>query len=54
MKKEDGLFLKQLINSLSEHYEKLEKSYIKKDAGSLDATKKTMMKIQQGISEILK
>ena len=53
MKKEDNLFLNQLINSLEEANEKLEKAYEKKDYNNFDKSKKIMLKIQKEISEII-
>lgn len=53
MKKEDNLFLNQLINSLEEASKKLEKAYEKKDYDNFDKSKKIMLKIQKEISEII-
>jgi hypothetical protein len=53
MKKEDNLFLNQLVNSLGEASEKLEKAYEKDDYENFDKSKKLMLKIQKEISDII-
>ncbi len=53
MKKEEVLFLSQLIKSVEEAVEKLEKSYKKKDYKNFNNSKKTIIGIQQEISNAL-
>lgn len=54
MKKEDSLFLNQLVNSLGDAYAKLEKAYEKGNSENFNKVKKMMLKIQKEISEIIK
>jgi uncharacterized ferredoxin-like protein len=54
VKKEESLFLNQLVNSLEEASEKLAKYYDKRDADNFNKSKKIMLKIQKEISEIIK
>ena len=54
MRGEEILFLNQLIQSLEEAGEKLEKDYKKKDYEKFNQSKKMMMKIQEEISNIIK
>ena len=54
MKKEDNLFLKQLVSSLEDAYVKLERAYERDNADDFNKTKKIMLKIQKEISEIIK
>jgi len=54
MKKEESLFLNQLVNSLEEASEKLGKYYEKRDSENFNKSKKIMLKIQKEISEIIK
>jgi uncharacterized protein with HEPN domain len=53
MKKEEVLFLSQLVKSVEEAVEKLEKFYRKKDYQNFNKSKKTIMGIQQEISNAL-
>jgi hypothetical protein len=53
MKKEEILFLDQLIKSLEEAEKTLEKSYRKRDYDNFNKSKKIMLRIQSEISEIL-
>ena len=52
MKRDEILFLSQLIRSLAESEEELEKSYKKKDYENFNKTKKIMLQIQGEISKI--
>jgi hypothetical protein len=54
MKKEDILFLRQLVNSLEGSMPKLKKAYEKKDAEDFNETKSFMLKVQGQIDNILK
>jgi hypothetical protein len=54
MKKEDNLFLNQLIESLEEAGQKLERAYEKKDFENFNKSKKLILKLQKEISEIIK
>ena len=54
VKKEESVFLNQLVNSLEEASEKLEKYYEKRDSENFDKSKKIMFKIQREISDIIK
>jgi hypothetical protein len=54
MNKEDAGFLGQLVQSLEDAAEKLEKAYEKKDYDSFNRSKKIMLNIQKEISGILK
>lgn len=54
MKKEEILFLRQLIKSLEEAEKNLEKSYEKRSIDSFNKAKKIMLRIQTEISEIIK
>ena len=53
MKKEDILFLNQLINSLMESTRLLEKDYKKRKADEFNKTKKSMINLQKEIAKIL-
>lgn len=53
MKKEQVLFLSQLIKSFEESVEKLEKFYKKKDYENFNKSKKMIIGIQQEISNAL-
>ncbi len=52
MKKEDVLFLNQLVNSLDEACVNLERSYKRGNADRFNKSKKLMLKIQREISDI--
>ncbi|MCK9568228.1 hypothetical protein M0R72_04720 [Candidatus Pacearchaeota archaeon] len=54
MKKEESVFLNQLVNSLEEANEKLGKYYEKQDSENFNKSKKIMLKIQKEISDIIK
>ncbi|MCK5149353.1 hypothetical protein KAJ87_00310 [Candidatus Pacearchaeota archaeon] len=54
MKKEDLLFLNQLIHSFEEAEPKLEKYYKKKDNEKFNKAKKIMLQIQKQISETIR
>jgi hypothetical protein len=54
MKKEDILFLNQLIKSLGEAEEVLEKDYEKRNYEEFSKAKKIMLRIQKGISDAIK
>ncbi len=54
MKREDILFLNQLIKSLNEAGNNLEKAYEKRDYENFNKSKKIMMSIQKEISKIIK
>ena len=54
MEKEDILFLNQLIKSLAEAEEMLEKSYAKRDYENFNKSKKTMLRIQKEISDAVR
>ena len=54
MKKEEILFLNQMIKSLEESEEKLEESYKKRNYEDFNKTKKVMLRIQEEISKIIK
>ncbi len=54
MKKEEVLFLSQLIRSLEEGEKSLEKSYEKRDYEKFNKSKKIMLRIQKEISDIIK
>jgi hypothetical protein len=54
MKREDVLFLSQLIKSLEEAGKSLDKSYQKKNYESFNKSKKIMLKIQKEISDMIK
>ncbi len=54
MKQEEILFLNQLITSLEEAEENLEKAYAKRDFDNLGKSKKIMLRIQKEISGIIK
>ncbi len=53
-KEEDLSVLNQLIKSMDESKEKLEKAYDKRDHDKFNKTKKFMLEIQKKISEVLK
>lgn len=54
MEKGDLEFLNQLVDSIQEARDKLEKAYNEKDYEKFDKTKKFMIQIQKKISEGLK
>lgn len=54
MKKEEILFLDQLIKSLEEAEKNLEKTYEKRDYENFNKSKKIMFRIQDEISNMLK
>jgi exonuclease VII small subunit len=54
MKKEEVLFLNQLIRSLEEGERSLERSYEKRDYDNFNKSKKIMLRIQKEISNIIK
>ncbi len=54
MIKEDILFLNQLVKSLEEANEKLERAYKKEDYNEFNKSKKIMLKMQNEISDIIK
>ncbi len=54
MEKEDMSFLSQLVNSLSEATEKLEKAYNEKDPERFIKAKKFVTEIQKRISELVR
>jgi uncharacterized ferredoxin-like protein len=54
MKKEESLFLNQLVNSLEEASEKLKKYYERRDSENFNKSKKIILKIQKEISDIIK
>ena len=54
MEKGDLEFLSQLVDSIQEAGDKLEKAYDKKDYEKFDKTKKFILQIQRKISEVLK
>jgi len=53
MKKEEILFLDQLVKSLEEAEKSFEEAYKKKDFESFNRTKRIMFRIQREISGIL-
>ncbi len=54
MKREEILFLSQLVKSLEEAGKSLDKSYQKRDYENFNKSKKIMLKIQKEISDIIK
>ncbi len=54
MKKEDIPALNQLVKTLEQLVSKLEDDYKKKDSGSFNDSKKSMLEIQKQISKIIK
>jgi hypothetical protein len=54
MKREESLFLNQLIKSLEEAAKEMEKGYKKKDANQFNKSKKVMLRIQKEIAEMTK
>ena len=54
MKRDEILFLNQLMNSLAESEQKLEESYKKREYEKFNQTKKIMLRIQGEISKIIK
>lgn len=54
MKKEEILFLNQLIKSLEKAEGNLEEAYEKKDYDKFNQSKKMMLRIQKEISNIIK
>ena len=54
MNKGDMTLLSQLVKTLEETEVKLEEAYGKKDSGGFNEAKKSMLKIQQQISKMLK
>ena len=53
MKREDVLFLNQLVNSLDEAVVSLDRAYKRKSADRFNKSKKIMLKIQKEISDII-
>ncbi len=53
MKKEEILFLTQLIVSLEEAQEKLEKAFKRKDYDQFNQSKKIIIRVQKEISNLL-
>jgi len=53
MQKQNLIFLKQLVLSLEEAEEKLERAYDKKDFDEFNKIKKFILQTQKKISEIL-
>lgn len=53
MKRDEILFLNQLINSLGESEGKLEEAYTKREYENFNKTKKIMLRIQGEISKII-
>lgn len=54
IKKDEIIFLNQLINSLEEAYQKLETAYKNKDYENFNKLKKFILEVQEKISESLK
>ncbi|MFC1666220.1 hypothetical protein ACFLZF_00725 [Nanoarchaeota archaeon] len=54
MKKEELIFIEQLIKSLKDSEKKLEKFYINKDVSNFNKTKKFILKIQKEIDNEIK
>jgi hypothetical protein len=54
MKRDEILFLNQLVKSLSESEEKLEEAYGKRQYENFNNVKKVMLRIQNEISKIIK
>jgi hypothetical protein len=54
MKREEILFLNQLIKSLAEAEEKFEFSYEKRDSENFNKSKKVMLLLQEEIANIIK
>lgn len=54
MKKEEILFLNQLIRALEDSEKSLEKSYEKRDYEGFNKSKRIMLRIQNEISNIIK
>jgi len=54
MRKEEIVFLKQIVEASEEAILNLEESYNKKDYENFDRTKKMMLEIQKKISEVAK
>ena len=54
MKKEDLMFLNQLVKTLEESKSRLEKYYNEKDYRNFDNMKKFMLVILNKISEVIK
>lgn len=54
MKKEEVLFLNQLIKSLEQAEKNLESGYEKRDYESFNKSKKIMLKIQKEISNMMR
>lgn len=54
MEKEEIVFLNQLVKSLESAEIKLEESYKKNDYANFNQSKKIMMRVQEGISGIIK
>jgi hypothetical protein len=53
MKKEESLFLNQLVSSLEEAERNLEKAYQKRNYDQFNKSKKIMLRIQNEISKII-
>ncbi len=54
MRREDILFLNQLVKSLEEAERNLEDNYERRDYENFNKSKKIMMRIQEEISKIIK
>ncbi len=54
MKREEIVFLNQLVKSLTEAEKNLEKSYEKRKYSDFNKSKKIMLEIQKEISDIIK
>jgi|TARA_Y100000310_G_C20531048_1_gene738462 hypothetical protein len=53
MKKEDVMLLAQLLHTMKELAEKMERYYENKDIVRLDAAKKEMLELQKRVSELI-
>ncbi len=53
MKKEEAVFLNQLVNALEEAVEKLEISYEKKDVDRYNGIKRFIVQVQEKMSVML-
>jgi hypothetical protein len=54
MKRDEILFLNQLIKSLEESEKRLETAYEKKEYENFNQSKRMMLRIQEEISKIIK
>jgi hypothetical protein len=54
MKREEVLFLNQLIKSLEEAERSMEKAYSRRDSLNFNKSKRIMLRIQKEISEMTK